>query len=297
VPPDWPPLNQNFISKGAVIIFFVLSSILVMICLLLIVLVTLQRGVVIIQHSGYPYLVCILLGSTGLACSVFVFGSDLRYVSWETQQRLCMFQVWLVGLSFVVLFGPLMLKSVRILWITNQPSLSTTKYLDEKIFGFYFLFLIGEIIILILWTTIDPLSIKQNLSDDLLSVTYSCESNAVTFTIIWIVYKGVLLFLGIFVAYFSRNMESRFNESKTIGLCIYNIVILSAIIIPVAIVNQKQPTISFVVKSIGVICISLGCIILFFGNKLLIVTNLVSGSSSSQTFKSSAVNTTTTNNK
>lgn len=48
-------------------------------------------------------------------------------------------------------------------------------------------------------------------------------------TIIY-VYKGILLLYGVFLAYETRNVVFKhLNDSRVIGICVYNVVVLSAI--------------------------------------------------------------------
>lgn len=44
------------------------------------------------------------------------------------------------------------------------------------------------------------------------------------------VYKGILLLYGLFLAYETRNVAyAHLNDSRTIGVCVYNVVVLSTI--------------------------------------------------------------------
>ena len=59
----------------------------------------------------------------------------------------------------------------------------------------------------------------------------TCTSDylAVWLTIIY-VYKGILLLYGVFLAYETRNVVyEHLNDSRVIGICVYNVVVLSAI--------------------------------------------------------------------
>lgn len=54
-------------------------------------------------------------------------------------------------------------------------------------------------------------------------------------------YKGLQLILGLFLAYETRSMKvKQINDSKLVGLSIYNVVVLCMITAPVMLVIGKQ---------------------------------------------------------
>eukprot|EP01097_Dermamoeba_algensis_P011712 TRINITY_DN9195_c0_g1_i1.p1 TRINITY_DN9195_c0_g1~~TRINITY_DN9195_c0_g1_i1.p1 ORF type:complete len:360 (-),score=106.28 TRINITY_DN9195_c0_g1_i1:161-1129(-) len=290
IPVDVPPPDQIFISDPLAIFFFVLAAVLILPSLCLLILITVKRNVVIIQHSGFMYLSLMLIGVMGLLSSVYIFGMDMNHVSQSRMDDLCVLQVWFVGISFIFLFSPLFMKSVRILWITRLPTLDAASHIDKKIMLIIFATLIIEIIILGVWTGRDPLKTKE-ISKSSNEIYYFCESESLAYPIVWLIYKGILLCLGILIGYMTRNFDKRFNESKVIAFSIYNTFIISVIVVPLAFI-QKEPNVHFIIKCIGVIGIALGsCAMMFVGKLSILVhghSNAQSGHSTADTFKKSS---------
>nr|AQX17742.1 metabotropic gaba receptor [Bathocyroe fosteri] len=68
------------------------------------------------------------------------------------------------------------------------------------------------------------------------------------------IYKGVLLVFGAFIAFQTRNISiPALNDSKYIGISIYTIVVVSAIVCPVSLFLKAQPELQFGIQAAGII--------------------------------------------
>uniref|UniRef100_A0A7E4VF70 G_PROTEIN_RECEP_F3_4 domain-containing protein n=1 Tax=Panagrellus redivivus TaxID=6233 RepID=A0A7E4VF70_PANRE len=104
-----------------------------------------------------------------------------------------------------------------------------------------------DMLIILVWIVVDPLQRKEqrfSLQDPpadteedikLLPILELCESNHQEMWIALILgYKCLLLVFGLFLAYESRNLKLRYiNDSRFVGLSIYNVAILSLVTGPV----------------------------------------------------------------
>jgi hypothetical protein len=71
-----------------------------------------------------------------------------------------------------------------------------------------------------------------------------------------------LLLFGAWLAFRSRNIHSSFNESKFIGLSIYNFLIAMVLTIPFIILNGSDPTNMAIIVFLGVFWFTTGSLAL-----------------------------------
>lgn len=78
-------------------------------------------------------------------------------------------------------------------------------------------------------------------------------------------FKGLILVFGLFLAYETRSMKvKQINDSRYVGMSIYNVVVLCLITAPVAMVIASQQDASFVFMSLAVIfCCFLSMLLIF----------------------------------
>jgi len=90
------------------------------------------------------------------------------------------------------------------------------------------------------------------------------------FFAIYVAYSALIALFGAFLSIVTRKVPSLFNESKLIAISIYNLVFLSVVIIPVVIVlNQINPFISWIIRSIGIIYAFFATVVLQFFPKIV----------------------------
>jgi gamma-aminobutyric acid type B receptor len=140
-------------------------------------------------------------------------------------------------------------------------------------------FCLIDIIVLTLWKIQEPMDrttvkIKEQsgpelaMGDDViveLKIEY-CQANLFWYYLIFC-YKGLLLVFGLFLAYETRGVKLRhLNDSKLVGMCIYNVAIMCFITGPISLVNlmRQQANYHYLFVSITIIfCCSLSMILIF----------------------------------
>lgn len=87
----------------------------------------------------------------------------------------------------------------------------------------------------------------------------------VVFTGVMYGFKGLILVFGLFLAYETRSIKvKQINDSRYVGMSIYNVVVLCLITAPVAMVIASQQDASFVFVSLAVIfCCFLSMLLIF----------------------------------
>lgn len=88
-------------------------------------------------------------------------------------------------------------------------------------------------------------------------------------------YKGLLLIFGLFLAYETRSMKARcINDSRYVGMSIYNVVVLCLITAPVSLVISSQADASFAfVTSALVFCCFLSMALIFLPKVVEVLRN------------------------
>ena len=83
--------------------------------------------------------------------------------------------------------------------------------------------------------------------------------------------NALLLGFGAFLAFKTRNVSSAFNESKFIAVCMYNMIVLGCLILPVIYISQAGFFTIFDLRSIGTIACATFILFALFGSKLYII--------------------------
>lgn len=204
------------------IAIYVINSVIVVLAIMLVGYVLHNKNAGIIRSSAYRFCVLVLCGVVIGAVSSFF------WVGYPTDE-ICMVRVWLGGIAFSISYGGLIIKNFRLWRIFKDKSLETKAASDsELILKGILPVLAAEVVILVLWTTIDPMKVVIVEESPFLSeaqVYVSCRSTSIWPVVVYLVTKGLLLIFGVVVYYNTRDLEKKYNESKEIGWSIYNTVL------------------------------------------------------------------------
>ncbi|VDN55785.1 unnamed protein product [Dracunculus medinensis] len=183
----------------------------------------------------------------------------------ESFTFLCHTRISLLMVGFTFGYGSMFAK----VWIVhrvgasgNQELVSQQKSNDpissKKFYLIIAIFFIIDLIIIVCWLLYDPLQREERrfplqepppgTEEDvmLLPILEYCQSKRhEIWTGIIMGYKCLLLIFGLFLAYESRNLKLRYiNDSRFVGLAIYNVTILSLVTGPVSWIDiySKSPS-------------------------------------------------------
>ncbi|XP_050409658.2 gamma-aminobutyric acid type B receptor subunit 2 [Patella vulgata] len=219
----------------------------------------------------------IILGGLVMFVAVYVNTMDYaRFGSKHFDENICMVKLWLSLLGFTLAFGALFSKTWRVHILFRETSLKKKCIKDYQLIGMLLALTLVDLCILGPWTIFHPLH-KEEIK--IKSEADSDSDNVVTFIytackhrydIYWYaseyIYKGLLLVFGVFLAWETRMVSiPALNDSKLIGFCVYNIVVVCAFGVPVAhVLSIQQTTLMFVLTSVFTIfCTTLVLCILF----------------------------------
>ncbi|KAL5007636.1 hypothetical protein ScPMuIL_016442 [Solemya velum] len=226
----------RFLSSRTYIMMcsFAATGILLGICLLLFNIV--YRNSKNVKMSSPNINNLLLIGCMLTYCTVFLQSFDKKTVI-----AFCKARTYCFCLGFAMSFGSLFSKTWRVYRIFANKTQQGMKIKDTQLLGLVLGMLLVDTIILVLQELIDPMSIREHQlptelhaeDNDVEIHPYflECTSrNGFYFESTLYIIQGVLLAFGSFLAWETRKVHiDALNDSYQIGVCIYNVVVLSAL--------------------------------------------------------------------
>uniref|UniRef100_A0A3P8W3I4 Gamma-aminobutyric acid type B receptor subunit 1 n=1 Tax=Cynoglossus semilaevis TaxID=244447 RepID=A0A3P8W3I4_CYNSE len=244
--------EYRFLSQklfAAVSVFAGLGILLGIICLTF----NIYNGNVRYIQNSQPY----LNNMTAVGCmmalaAVFTLGIDGHHVHRASFPVVCQ-----VGLLFSLteLFNKC--------W---RCQMAYTQHLEPwKLYVTVGILLAVDFLSLLVWQTVDPLHItvekftkeapKEDLDVLIQPLLEHCNSEKMN-TWLGVVYgyKGLLLLLGIFLAYETKSVSTeKINDHRAVGMAIYNVAVLCLITAPVTMILSSQQDASFAFASLAIV--------------------------------------------
>ncbi|XP_076864544.1 gamma-aminobutyric acid type B receptor subunit 1 isoform X3 [Brachyhypopomus gauderio] len=222
-----------------------------------------------IQNSQ-PY----LNNMTAVGCmlalaAVFPLGIDGLHVPRSRFPVVCQFRLWLLGLGFSLAYGSMFTK---IWWVhtvftkKDEKKDKRKQHLEPwKLYATVGVLLFIDVLSLMIWQIVDPLHItvekftrevpKGDLDVLIEPLLEHCSSEKMN-TWLGVVYgyKGLLLLLGIFLAYETKSVSTeKINDHRAVGMAIYNVSVLCMITAPVTMILSSKQDASFAFASLAIV--------------------------------------------
>ncbi|XP_063393215.1 gamma-aminobutyric acid type B receptor subunit 1 isoform X1 [Cydia fagiglandana] len=226
---------------------------------------------------------CICLGAA------VALGVDGRWVQPQHFPGLCAARAWLLATGFSMAYGAMFTKVWRVHRHTTKPKADTKKRMHGwKLYTMVGGLLVVDATLLTTWQLRDPLQREvetfslespRHHDDDvhIRPELEHCESKNNT---VWLGlmygYKGLVLVFGLFLAYETRSVKVRqINDSRYVGMSIYNVVVLCLITAPVTLVIASQQDASFAFVSLAIVFCCFLSMALIFVPKVLQVIEVI----------------------
>ncbi|CAH1709635.1 unnamed protein product [Chironomus riparius] len=232
----------------------------------------------VIQQSHPVCNTIMLFGVITCLVSVILLGIDGQFVDPLTYPKICQARAWILSMGFTLAFGAMFSKVWRVHRFTTKAKTDPKKKVEPwKLYTMVSGLLVVDIVILLTWQLQDPLERRLEsfpLEDPLSSnddikirpELEHCESinNSVWLGVIY-GFKGLILVFGLFLAYETRSIKvKQINDSRYVGMSIYNIAVLCLITAPVAMVIASQQDASYAFVALAVIfCCFLSMLLIF----------------------------------
>uniref|UniRef100_A0A8B9HDS8 Gamma-aminobutyric acid type B receptor subunit 1 n=1 Tax=Astyanax mexicanus TaxID=7994 RepID=A0A8B9HDS8_ASTMX len=237
-----------------------------------------------IQNSQ-PYLNNITAVGCVLAlAAVFPLGIDGHHVHRSQFPVVCQFRLWLLGLGFSLAYGSMFTKIwwVHTVFTKKDEKKEKRKHLDPwKLYATVGGLLAIDVLSLMIWQIIDPLHVtveqftkeapKADLDVLIQPLLEHCSSKKMNTWLgtppallflssfplsssVVFGYKGLLLLLGIFLAYETKSISTeKINDHRAVGMAIYNVAVLCLITAPVTMILSSQQDASFAFASLAIV--------------------------------------------
>uniref|UniRef100_A0A8C6TGQ5 Gamma-aminobutyric acid type B receptor subunit 1 n=1 Tax=Neogobius melanostomus TaxID=47308 RepID=A0A8C6TGQ5_9GOBI len=218
-----------------------------------------------IQNSQ-PY----LNNMTAVGCmmalaAVFPLGIDGHHVHRSQFPVVCQFRLWLLGLGFSVAYGSMFTKIWWVHTLFTKKDEKNEKKKPWKLYATAGVLLAVDFLSLMIWQIVDPLHVtiekftkeapKEDLDVLIQPLLEHCSSDKIN-TWLGVVYgyKGLLLLLGIFLAYETKSVSTeKINDHRAVGMAIYNVAVLCLITAPVTMILSSQQDASFAFAALAVV--------------------------------------------
>ncbi|XP_013406570.1 gamma-aminobutyric acid type B receptor subunit 1-like [Lingula anatina] len=213
---------------------------------------------------------------------VFLQGLDGQFIPPEVFPQMCQARLWLLSIGFLLGYGSMFSKISAVHRWTTRGKKEGELMKEWELHIVLIVILVLDLAALTVWQVLDPLyrELEDFPQEDppdihkdvkILPQLEHCESHHF---MIWIGvvfgYKGLLLLFGLFLAYETRSIKMKqVNDSRFIGMSIYNVVVVSLITGPVTLVIRSQPDASFAFVSIAIILCSFLSMGLIFVPKII----------------------------
>ncbi|KAM7383044.1 hypothetical protein PAMP_002731 [Pampus punctatissimus] len=275
-PADRTVVNEQyrFLSQklfAAVSVFAGLGILLGIVCLTF----NIYNGNVRYIQNSQPY----LNNMTAVGCmmalaAVFPLGIDGHHVHRSQFPVVCQFRLWLLGLGFSLAYGSMFTKIwwVHTLFTKKEEKKEKKKQHLEpwKLYATVGVLLAIDFLSLMIWQIVDPLHItvecaavssfliissSVSLSPSFfISLSFRFSSFFLGLPCVVYGYKGLLLLLGIFLAYETKSVSTeKINDHRAVGMAIYNVAVLCLITAPVTMILSSQQDASFAFASLAIV--------------------------------------------
>ncbi|XP_055601301.1 gamma-aminobutyric acid type B receptor subunit 1 [Uranotaenia lowii] len=250
----------------------------IVVALVLIVFNIWHRHRRVIQSSHPVCNTIMLFGVIICLVSVILLGIDGQFVTAENYPKICQARSWILSMGFTMAYGAMFSKVWRVHRFTTKTKADLKKKVEPwKLYTMVTGLLTADFVILLTWQIQDPLQrrletfpledpISSNDDVKIRPELEHCEShnNSVWLGVIY-GFKGLILVFGLFLAYETRSVKvKQINDSRYVGMSIYNVVVLCLITAPVAMVIASQQDASYAFVALAVIfCCFLSMLLIF----------------------------------
>ncbi|XP_068081779.1 gamma-aminobutyric acid type B receptor subunit 1 [Anabrus simplex] len=231
----------------------------------------------VIQSSHPVCNTIMLVGVCLCLVSVFLLGLDGQFVSPNVYPSVCQARAWLLCVGFTLAYGAMFSKVWRVHRLTTKAKTDIKKVEPWKLYLMVTGFLLVDLVLLLTWQLTDPLQRRIEVfpledpvsSEDDVKIRPELEHCESESNNIWLGvmygYKGLVLLFGLFLAYETRSIKvKQINDSRYVGMSIYNVVVLCMITAPVTMVIASQQDASFAFVALAIIfCCFLSMALIF----------------------------------
>ncbi|XP_035744554.1 gamma-aminobutyric acid type B receptor subunit 1 [Egretta garzetta] len=264
----------RFLSQKLFISVSVLASLGILLAIICLAFNIYNGHVRYIQNSQ-PYLNNMTaVGCTLALAAVFPLGLDGYHIGPGLFPFVCQARLWLLGLGFSLAYGSMFTKIwwVHTVFTKKEEKKEKRKTLEPwKLYATVGLLVGLDVVTLIIWQIVDPLhrTIEVGQRGGVLTVLGRLGGRCSRCWGIFYGFKGLLLLLGIFLAYETKSVSTeKINDHRAVGMAIYNVAVLCLITAPVTMILSSQQDAAFAFASLAVVFSSYITLVVLFVPKM-----------------------------
>eukprot|EP01125_Pyxidicula_operculata_P001414 TRINITY_DN11309_c0_g1_i1.p1 TRINITY_DN11309_c0_g1~~TRINITY_DN11309_c0_g1_i1.p1 ORF type:complete len:711 (-),score=67.76 TRINITY_DN11309_c0_g1_i1:39-2171(-) len=285
----FPKIEHVELSLESALILLIISCCSLVIPLLYSILIISRWDSPIVSSISPPFTLASVFGSILL---------DISPIFLTTYIQNCMAWLWFLTIGFVLFFGGFLVKTYRIerIFTLGVKKFKKAKGLKNKHLFPSLLCLVGiQIVLLIIWTVVAPLEIKDFPDDTYTNlVIKTCGSTDPG--AFWgffgsqFIYVGLIMVVACYYSFKTKNIHLKeFREAKQILFAVYNFSFVVVIIAVVASVIHTNPNASFMVIGVGTVFATTLSLLVWLGPRMLrVLRNQTSDSSSGNSQETSS---------
>ncbi|CAB9525835.1 acid type B receptor subunit 2 [Seminavis robusta] len=270
------PEELNMISPAILGISYAMYCVNLLVVLLCAIWLFSQRKSPQVQVSSPFFLGLVLLGTLISSSTIVAMAQEDEG---DGPVPACMAIPWLYSVGFSVTFGALFGKVYRVyqiftqeIFITGRRRNATTPVFDSLKYIAGVLLL--DIIILILWTVLDPLEwTRMTIREDLFGQPLESQGYCTSDT--WMLFASLIgaLHLGLmavasYMCFCARKIPTRYSEHKYLSIAIISNLQIFVIGVPVLFLVADDPSSKLFVRSVVVWMNDIVVLSLIFGNMM-----------------------------
>eukprot|EP00071_Canis_lupus_P036682 XP_022270239.1 gamma-aminobutyric acid type B receptor subunit 1 [Canis lupus familiaris] len=285
-----PPADQTlviktfrFMSQKLFISVSVLSSLGIVLAVVCLSFNIYNSHVRYIQNSQPNLNNLTAVGCSLALAAVFPLGLDGYHIGRSQFPFVCQARLWLLGLGFSLGYGSMFTKIwwVHTVFTKKEEKKEWRKTLEPwKLYTTVGLLVGMDVLTLAIWQMVDPLhrtietfakeEPKEDIDVSILPQLEHCSSKKMnTWLGIFYGYKGLLLLLGIFLAYETKSVSTeKINDHRAVGMAIYNVAVLCLITAPVTMILSSQQDAAFAFAALAIVFSSYITLVVLFVPKM-----------------------------
>lgn len=251
-------------QSGVGIVLGTLAALGLVLCLLCSIFLIWQRKSPVVYASNWPFLLTIIIGAA------FGYSSVFPYIG-RPHPWICAFRVWLQPLSYAFAGVPLVMKTWRLYHFWRQKDLKVVPMANWKLVIISTILIMVQFVICIFWQSLGTIDVI--IKDDTTTTTRAyvlCDLTSYNRAgaISTMIYEGILLIIGGYLAFKVRKLPRNFNESRWIGFALYNTLFFSLVIVILTFSLRPFPVLVNIFICCTTLVIPTGLLLFMFAPKM-----------------------------
>ena len=249
--------TRSIMSTTSQWIWGALTGFGILLCLSFMIAVYVNRSTRVIRFSTPSFCLLILLGHLTAYVTV------MTLIARPTDES-CRAQPWLFSLSFLLLIVPLLVKNIRMYRFAHNTKLKILSITTTQLFLPLGMLLLVQVLVLVFWMIFSMPEADTTSNTESDEVFETCTSEySMLFTIISVVYCGVLVVVATYFSWTTRKLKVTFKESVHVSLAVYTIGFAGLIFFPLIHLQSDHQDVSNMVAAVWFVVNTIVMLILF----------------------------------